>query len=385
MMFQQINLCLVMSIVNGIQHASSSSKQSQNLLASSASSLSNPIEADNYRGLYEYIPVQAGDSVRHRVLKGEITRQCYNTLVASATNGKLRKQNYFIFTDGMSNGYYSFHNMTEFGDLPLKNKFGFNTLSCQCHSFGGSGNCCQGERAHIDVTGIENQDGIDAMDNRLRGYVSDICRVTNDAIGDDKLPPTGEIQATKWPTKTPSSQPTIRPSSSMFPSNIPTISKSPSLLPSSLPSSLPSVSIQPSGTPSYSLGPSAQPSSIPSGLPSVSIQPSGSPSYSLGPSAQPSSVPSSSPSISIQPSGSPSYSLGPSLQPTSDVGDVEAIVAPPTEEVNDGGLSVGAWSAIAIAAAAVIALGGYIAYDKKKGAVEKGIHDIESQQRDGED
>ena len=60
---------------------------------------------------------------RQRELRGEISAQCLNTLVASADkNGKLKKVNYFVFTDGMSNGFYTFSNVISYSGLPMKNK-----------------------------------------------------------------------------------------------------------------------------------------------------------------------------------------------------------------------------------------------------------------------
>lgn len=156
-----------------------------------------------------------------------IPSDCLNLLAASANeNGKVKKENYFVFTDGMSNGYYTVNNMTSYGDLPFENKFGFVTLACQCHSQGGKGNCCQGDRAKLDVTGIDENDP-DSMPAQLRVYVKDICSTTSSAVGDNKLPPTGELPTTPSPTTS------LPPSLSPTPS--PTTSR-PSVLPSYNPS-----------------------------------------------------------------------------------------------------------------------------------------------------
>ena len=56
-------------------------------------------------------------------IKWLILAQCLNMLVASADeNGKLKKVNYFVFTDGMSNGFYTFNKVTSHSGLPMKNK-----------------------------------------------------------------------------------------------------------------------------------------------------------------------------------------------------------------------------------------------------------------------
>lgn len=145
---------------------------------------------------------------------------CFNNLAAAANkNPKLGKDNYFVFTDGMANGYFNFNNMTSYDDLPVVNKFGFVTLSCQCSQFGGRDNCCQGGRARIDVTGIEDPD---TMTIQLQRYIKDICTVTADAIGDKVLPPSGELPTTAKPTT--SVPPTSSPSHS--PTNAPVVGKS---------------------------------------------------------------------------------------------------------------------------------------------------------------
>lgn len=143
---------------------------------------------------------------------------CLNLLAASANrNRQLKKANYFVFTDGMSNGYYTFNNVTSYGDLPLPNKFGFVTLSCQCHQMGGRDNCCQGDRAKLDVTGI---DVPESLSTPMQHYINDICSVTADAIGDNVMPPSGELPTTVRPTT--SVPPTSSPSVSIWPSDSPT-------------------------------------------------------------------------------------------------------------------------------------------------------------------
>ena len=150
------------------------------------------------------IPTADDDGATRNVL--ELSSKCHNTLLASATStGRLHQDNYFIFTDGLSNGYYTEHNMTTYSELPLSNKYSFVTLSCVCSSndrifkgsrVGGGGGsdsntedekCCQGVRANINIASM--------MENEYEyvNYVNDICSMTLHAIGvENVLPPTGE-------------------------------------------------------------------------------------------------------------------------------------------------------------------------------------------------
>ena len=179
-----------------------------------------------------------------------ISEKCLDTLSATADeNGRLGNENYYVFSDGMSNGYYSTNNMTSYSDLPIQNKFAFVTLSCQCQQFGGASNCCQGPRANINVAGI-NADDPTLMNEQLTEYIADICEVTLETIGEENiLAESGEgpIQLTS-PSDSPSMSggPTYAPSLSVSPSSVPSMSKSPS--------SAPSVSSMPSETPSVTAG-----------------------------------------------------------------------------------------------------------------------------------
>ena len=50
---------------------------------------------------------------------------CLTTLEASANdNGHLYPDEYLIFSDGMSNGYYTLNNITTYSDLPYPWEFG---------------------------------------------------------------------------------------------------------------------------------------------------------------------------------------------------------------------------------------------------------------------
>lgn len=189
----------------------------------------------------------------------EIPVQCLSLLAASANeNGVLKKDNYFTFTDGMSNGYFKANNMTEYNDLPVENKFAYVTLTCQCHAMGGRGNCCQGARAKLDVAGIEEPE---TMSAQLQNFVNDICSVTAHVIGDNRLPvtarPTTSAPTTSPPTAGPTPSPTTGPTAGPTrppsarptpgPTNVPT--RSPSAAPSGGPTASPSASAEPSAAP----------------------------------------------------------------------------------------------------------------------------------------
>ncbi|KAL3827624.1 hypothetical protein ACHAXA_000497 [Cyclostephanos tholiformis] len=135
-----------------------------------------------------------------------ISSQCLNTLAASSDkNGNLGPENFYVFTDGMSNGYFSTNNMKDYGSLPMQNKFAFVTLSCQCQLMGLRDNCCQGLRARIRVAGIDPENP-ESMNEQLQQYVSDICSTTLDAIGEENiLPPLAEL------ADDPTSPPSLAP------------------------------------------------------------------------------------------------------------------------------------------------------------------------------
>jgi hypothetical protein len=139
---------------------------------------------------------------RRRLQEVVISSQCLNTLAASSDkNGNLGQENFYVFTDGMSNGYFSTNNMKDYSSLPVQNKFAFVTLSCQCQLMGYKDNCCQGLRARIRVGGIDPENP-ESMNEQLQQYVSDICSTTLDAIGEENiLPPLPELaEETEPPT-----------------------------------------------------------------------------------------------------------------------------------------------------------------------------------------
>jgi len=163
-----------------------------------------------------------------------ISQKCLNTLEASAgDNGRLGPEDYYIFTDGMSNGYFTLNNITSYDDLPMVNKFAFVTLSCQCTQFGGRDNCCQGPRANLNVQGINTTD-VDSMTEQLKDYIIDICKTTIDAIGPenvldrperDSSSDIEELPMEGW-WDSPTSNPSSAPSLSVSPTNSPTASPS---------------------------------------------------------------------------------------------------------------------------------------------------------------
>merc|ERR1719356_520442 len=97
--------------------------------------------------------------------------------------------------------------MTSYSDLPATNKFGYVTLTCWCRYNGGRGNCCQGDRAKIDVAGVEDPA---SMPTFMQQYILNICEVTARSIGDNVLgSPTGSPTAA--PTGAPSTAPSVAP------------------------------------------------------------------------------------------------------------------------------------------------------------------------------
>ena len=123
-----------------------------------------------------------------------VSQNCLNLIAASANpDGHLDPESYFVFNDGYSNGFYTKNNMTTFADLPEENQHVFITIACGCGPKGDADNCCQMDRAHIDVSGLFTSDGYPKdIPNELREVLWDICSTTRDAIGDNVLPPTNE-------------------------------------------------------------------------------------------------------------------------------------------------------------------------------------------------
>ena len=129
-------------------------------------------------------------------------------------------------------------------------------------------------------------------------------------VTDNVLPPPGKT-----------SGPSVSPTSSMIPTNEPSVSQEPTT--SVLPSQSPSESIKPSSLPSQlpsvSLLPSSKPSRLPSQSPSESSMPSCGKGKGNGcPSARPSTAPTTSslPSVSPSVSQEPSISVNPSSEPS---------------------------------------------------------------------
>jgi len=181
-----------------------------------------------------------------------ISQECVTKLEATAgDNGRLGPEGYFLFNEALSNSYYASINVTEYSELPYTNKFAFVTLSCQCSAFGGASNCCQMQRANINVQGIDEPS--ETWSDEFTQYIADICSTTLDAIGEENiLPPSGEGSWTQKPTGSPTMS--ANPTQSNVPSMEPTASSAPSL--SALPSFSPTSSTAPSDSPTVSSAPS---------------------------------------------------------------------------------------------------------------------------------
>lgn len=197
-----IVLSLLLASGHGAASADTSSSSPRQLRASSQAAVSTSASSDdipdivNTRSLQQSSEDNIPDIMDKRSLQDDTTTvqiqlDCLNLLAATANkDGKLGKENYFVFTDSMSNGYYSFNDMSSYSHLPMTNKFGFVTLACQCRAFGGSDDCCVGDRAALDVSGIDDPR---SMPKEMQVFLGDICSTTSRSIGDNKLPPTGEL------------------------------------------------------------------------------------------------------------------------------------------------------------------------------------------------
>lgn len=166
----------------------------QRLLRSSGDSFEVLITEEKKESNSADIPTLA-EARRLQEIMGEVrvSQQCLNTLAAAADkNGNVGTDGYFVFSDGLSNGYFSANKMRTYDDLPVENKFAFVTLACQCEYFGGAANCCQGARAKLPVGGLDPEDP-SSMNEQLQNYVTDICATTLSAIGEENiLPPPAE-------------------------------------------------------------------------------------------------------------------------------------------------------------------------------------------------
>ena len=273
-----------------------------------------------------------------------VSEQCLNNLDAAAgDDGKIGPEDYFVFTDGLSNGYYTENNITEYSDLPMQNKFAFVTMSCQCEAFGGASNCCQGDRANINVSGI-NIDDPNSMSTQLQDYIADICSTTTDSIGEENiLPPTGEEPVQLPPTISPSD----RPTGSVRLTSTPIVSSSPITNPS------------PNAP---TLRPTMDTSESPNVKPPALDSSSKSPSVDISMTKSPSGSSSKSPSSGISPSDgvstlsptneSTSKSMRPSIESQSAAPQATSIDKSETEKdisESDEGLSAGAIAGIIIA------------------------------------
>jgi len=110
------------------------------------------------------------------------------TLLASAadTNKHIKAEDYLLFSDGMSNGYYTANDIRTYSDMPNINKVVFMMMACQCADINESTDCCQDGNAHLDVSDI-NIDNPNDMSDETKQYLSDICSTALYAIGSNVL------------------------------------------------------------------------------------------------------------------------------------------------------------------------------------------------------
>ena len=79
------------------------------------------------------------------------------TLLSSAAdaNEHIKAEDYLVFSDGMSNGYYTSNDIITYSDLPNINKIVFMMMACQCADINERTDCCKDGNAHLDVSGID--------------------------------------------------------------------------------------------------------------------------------------------------------------------------------------------------------------------------------------
>ena len=83
--------------------------------------------------------------------------------------------------------------MTSYSDLPEENQHVFITIACQCGVVGEASNCCQANRAHIDLTELYDSNGYpENMSLSFLEYLYDVCSTTRAVIGTNVLKPSGE-------------------------------------------------------------------------------------------------------------------------------------------------------------------------------------------------
>jgi len=83
--------------------------------------------------------------------------------------------------------------MTSYSDLPEENQHVFLTIACQCGVVGEESNCCQQDRAHIDLSELYDSNGYpENMSLSFLEYLYDVCSTTRAVIGTNVLKPSGE-------------------------------------------------------------------------------------------------------------------------------------------------------------------------------------------------
>jgi len=141
--------------------------------------------------------------------------QCYKDMVTAAGElNILTKDAYHLFADIMSNQWFSDNGITTYTELPFDMKFAFVTLACECRNLGGGENCCENERASLNVEGADGQEVSQAQTD----YLNDICSLTYSTIGSDRINPhPGEMPTTAQPTTAPPTPPTQPPAPTSSP------------------------------------------------------------------------------------------------------------------------------------------------------------------------
>ena len=131
--------------------------------------------------------------------------------LAADTNKHIKAEDYLVFSDGMSNGYYTTNDIRTYSDMPNINKVVFMMMACQCADINESTDCCKDGNAHLDVSRLDIETP-ENMSDETKQYLSDICSTALYAIGNNVL--TNTESRTVPPTSVPVVINTSSPSSS---------------------------------------------------------------------------------------------------------------------------------------------------------------------------
>jgi len=146
--------------------------------------------------------------------EGSVADKCKEALIGADTNqdNKIIESEYVNLTILMGPPDF-LKNATEFGDLPIELRTGFNFLACLCS---GDSGCCIGDAAHISIEDIENptQEQLDYFSIVCMSIEKEIINSMETDAPTPSLPPTFapmlEPSRSSLPTMLPSQDPVDR-------------------------------------------------------------------------------------------------------------------------------------------------------------------------------